>query len=1019
MNIRCSPITLFRLLLLSALPAMSWAQIIPAAAYHESRIVVMPRAGADLSNLHSALNTQRLRSFPGIGNLEVIQLPAGVPVETILFAFQQSPQVAYAEPDYFLQALVAPNDFRYGDGSLANLHNTGLYGGTPGADIRAPEGWSLQNTASNIIVAVIDSGVRHTHEDLVENMWINPGESGLNPQGQDKSTNGLDDDGNGFVDDVHGINAQAGTGSPIDDYGHGTHVSGTIGARGNNSVGVVGVAWRVKIMACKSLDAAGHGTISEAITCIDYARTKGAQIINASWGSYTFNSTALYDAINSARGAGIIFVAACGNDNIDNDTQPLYPATYNLDNIIAVAATDRNDAKAGFSNFGATTVHLAAPGAPIFSCWSGSDNDYRYFEGTSMAAPHVAGVCALLLARYPNDTYRQIINRVLAATDPLPALAGKSVTGGRLNLFKALGGAGAAPANFSASSTLGAAPLTVRFTDASPASTTNWLWDFGDGTSASTERNPVHAYSSPGEFTVKLTVTDDTSATGSRSQPLRVTGGNVVGPAFLIHAHSRLLGGPGLDDARAVAAANDGTIYVAGSFFTSLSTPAGTLNSAGSGDGFVVRMNPDGTLIWAVRFGGVAMDQPDAIAVSGTNVYVGGYFQGTAAFAGTNLVAQGPPGSADAFLASYHTNGTFQWVRQITGGGDEFVRAIAINPAGGIKVAGSATQGASWDSLASSGNVLFLLTVNSAGQLSTAQTASSSQAIQPGHVIVANDGTTLVAGKFSGTAFDRTSAGDHDAFLAAFGSTGAFLWAFTGGGAARDDVGGLALASDGTAVWGTSFTGSSTYHGRSYTSAKGTWLGQFTTAGSVVSSNFIDGASITALAAGKKGVVQVVATFSTNLTLGGVALGANGGTAAAIAAYLVPGWELAGVSALYSDQQVLLHQAATTGDDQLALAGFGQQSVTLDGTSGASSSSASLNALILRLAPPEYKLNASPEGGSLRLKYPSYYFGATLQTNAAIPGSWGDAPATTVNEPGQRSVTVPMDAQRKFYRLKR
>ena len=425
-----------------------------SAGFRADRLLVKPKPNTDLTALHARLGTTVLRSFPGIGNLQVLQLSAGADVRTLLSAFQQSGLVEYAEPDFIVQAALEPNDFRYADGSLWALHNTGIYGGASGADIDAPNGWDIQNTAANIVVAVIDTGARYTHEDLAANMWVNPGESGRDFLGLDKSSNGVDDDGDGYTDDVHGINAILGTGIPWDDHGHGSHVSGTIGGVGDNSVGVVGVAWRVQIMACKFLDATGHGSISDAITCIDYARRKGAKIINASWGDYTsapYNGilsdhdntahwNALHDAIASVRNAGILFVAACGNDGTDNDAHPLYPASYtDLDNIIAVAATDRTDAKTAFSNYGANTVHLGAPGAAVFSCWNGSDSDYRYLDGTSMATAHVVGVCALVWAHYSSDSYAQVRSRVLSGVEPLPSLAGKCVSGGRLNLYQALG----------------------------------------------------------------------------------------------------------------------------------------------------------------------------------------------------------------------------------------------------------------------------------------------------------------------------------------------------------------------------------------------------------------------------------------------------------------------------------------------------------------------------------------------------------------------------------------------------
>ncbi|HUR57743.1 MAG TPA: S8 family serine peptidase, partial [Opitutaceae bacterium] len=269
-------------------------------------------------------------------------------------------------------------------------------------------------------------------------------ESGLDGSGRDKRTNGVDDDGNGYVDDVHGINVLNGTGNPADDWGHGSHVAGIVGAVTNNGVGIAGVAWRVKIMACKFIDPAGNYSVSDAIKCIDYARLNGARIINASWGNYSFTSVALQNAFAALRNAGIIVTAAAGNDANNNDLVPLYPASYAFDNIVAVAATDRADARAGFSNYGATSVDLGAPGAPVFSTWAGNDHDYRYNDGTSMAAPHLAGACALLWTRFPNDTHQQIIDRILTTVDPLPTLAGRTRSGGRLNLAAALS-SGAAP----------------------------------------------------------------------------------------------------------------------------------------------------------------------------------------------------------------------------------------------------------------------------------------------------------------------------------------------------------------------------------------------------------------------------------------------------------------------------------------------------------------------------------------------------------------------------------------------
>jgi large repetitive protein len=393
------------------------------------RLLIKPVAGADLTLLHRMLGGRVLRAFPAIGGLQVLELPAGRTAWEALAAYRRSALVAYAEPDFLVRALAEPNDFRFFDGSLWGLHNTGQLGGTPDADIDAPEAWDVRTSAAGIVVALTDTGIRATHEDLAANLWSNPGEI---------AGNGVDDDGNGYVDDVHGVNILDGTGNPVDDHGHGTHIGGVVGGVGNNSVGVVGVAWRVQLMAVKFLDAQGNGSISDAVAAIDYARARGARIINASWGSPEFNSQSLSDAIASARDAGILFVAAAGNSSGNNDATPLYPASYDLDNILAVAATDRNDQLAFFADFGASTVDIGAPGQDIFSCWNDGDGGYRFFSGSSMAAGYASGAAALVMAQHPGEGFAAIKQRLLSGADPVPSLQGRTVSGGRLNLFKAL-----------------------------------------------------------------------------------------------------------------------------------------------------------------------------------------------------------------------------------------------------------------------------------------------------------------------------------------------------------------------------------------------------------------------------------------------------------------------------------------------------------------------------------------------------------------------------------------------------
>jgi subtilisin family serine protease len=301
---------------------------------------------------------------PLLRNLQKVSLPNGANLEAALKLFRANPLVEYAYVDSRIRITSTPNDPRFGE--MWDQENTTQTGGTNDADIDATAAWDIHTGSHNTIVAVIDTGIDWTHADLDDNLWINADEI---------NGNGLDDDGNGYVDDYFGYDFINHDGNPMDDQGHGTHVAGTIGAEGNNGVGVTGINWNVSLMALKFLGADGSGTTSDAIEAILYAVNNGAHIINASWGGDPF-SQALFDAIAYARDHGTIFVAAAGNgdafgNGIDNDANAFYPSGYALDNIISVAATDNSDNLATFSNYGATTVDLAAPGVNILSTTRG------------------------------------------------------------------------------------------------------------------------------------------------------------------------------------------------------------------------------------------------------------------------------------------------------------------------------------------------------------------------------------------------------------------------------------------------------------------------------------------------------------------------------------------------------------------------------------------------------------------------------------------------------------------------
>ncbi len=385
--------------------------------FRHDQILVMPKDSVSakaLSAFHAVRQAAVVNTFEGIRGLQIVRVPKGESVEHLVASYEKSGLVEFAEPDYAIHAALSPNDPQFLNGTLWGLNNTGQDGGTADADIDAPEAWDVLNSASNIVVAVLDTGVRFTHEDLAANIWVNPNDGG------------------------HGFNAFTGTNDVADDQGHGTLVSGVLGAVGNNGKGVTGVAWRVQMMAGKCLDNSGNGSDSTLIACIEYARTNGAKIINASLDSPSF-SMAVSNAILAARNAGIIFVASSGNNGTNIDINPRYPACYGIDNIVSVAASTRSDTVWSLSNYGATNVDIFAPGEQIQTTWIPNDSFYTsLFSGTSFSAPYVSGAFALLVAKYPAETHQQIISRLLNAADPVPAFAGKCVTGGRLNLHNAL-----------------------------------------------------------------------------------------------------------------------------------------------------------------------------------------------------------------------------------------------------------------------------------------------------------------------------------------------------------------------------------------------------------------------------------------------------------------------------------------------------------------------------------------------------------------------------------------------------
>lgn len=379
-------------------------------------------------SMASMLGSYVKTTIPAL-NIVVVKRPVFETIDSAVKTLGANSFVEIVEPNYIYHMNKESNDPDFG--KLWGLKNVGQKDpkgqvGVAGVDIDAVKAWDITTGSDKMVVAVIDTGIDYNHPDLKENLWTNEAE--LNGQA------GVDDDGNGVVDDINGYNAITGKGDAQDDQGHGSHCAGTIGGRGDNGVGVVGVNWNVKLMAVKFLDANGSGTLDNALKAIDYATKMGAKVMSNSWGGGRFSQT-LMDAVKRSNEAGALFVAAAGNDGSNNDGTPTYPASFDVPNVLTVAAVDNRGGMASFSNYGKKTVHVGAPGVNIYSSTGGS---YESMSGTSMATPHVAGVAALVWSHEPQMTGLELKQRLIQTSRPLASLKGRIKSGGLVNAYNAL-----------------------------------------------------------------------------------------------------------------------------------------------------------------------------------------------------------------------------------------------------------------------------------------------------------------------------------------------------------------------------------------------------------------------------------------------------------------------------------------------------------------------------------------------------------------------------------------------------
>jgi thermitase len=415
--------------ILPGFTAAAHAQSPAAGDFVKGELLVKYSAGSQAKSRTAANRSLGTTVLEDLGDLDWqrVQLPEGMSMDDAVARFKNLEDVEHVQPNYYYHLLKTPNDIQY--------TSSGMYGLTK---ISAPSAWDLTTGSSSVVVADIDTGLRYTHEDLAANAWVNPGEI---------PGNGVDDDNDGFVDDIYGADFRFNDSDPLDENGHGTHTAGTIGAVGNNLLGVTGVNWNVKIMAIKIYSASGNDTTSAMlINAYNYVRmmkNRGVNIrvTNNSYGGCTEAcgyDQATKDAIDALGDAGILQVFAAGNSGSNNDTAPFYPANYTTPSIISVAASTSADTRASFSSFGATSVDLAAPGEGILSTYNSSNAAYTTLSGTSMATPHVTGAAALLSAYNPSLSSASLKATLLNTVDVISAWNGVVKTGGRLNIDRAL-----------------------------------------------------------------------------------------------------------------------------------------------------------------------------------------------------------------------------------------------------------------------------------------------------------------------------------------------------------------------------------------------------------------------------------------------------------------------------------------------------------------------------------------------------------------------------------------------------
>jgi len=708
----------------------------------------------------------------------LLNFDQNVKVDQIIKELKLNQEIEYTEPNYIYKTQLIPNDPEFD--KLWGIKNSGQTGGTNGADIHATEAWDIATGSSDIVVGIIDTGIDYNHQDLINNIWKNPSEI---------PNDGIDNDGNGYIDDVYGWNFVSNNNNPIDDNGHGTHVSGTIGASGNNGIGIVGVNWNIKIMALKFLDSGGSGYTTDAANAINYATKMGVKITNNSWGGGWY-STTLYEVIQQANSSGSLFIAAAGNNGSNNDQYPSYPASYDLPNIISVAATDKNDQLTSFSNFGVNSVDIAAPGKDIYSTYL--NNTYKNLSGTSMATPHIAGISALILSSNLSLSAQEIKTRLLFSADPQPSLQGKIITGGRANVYKALKSQMSIflPTRFQIKVNQGSIFRTSLLIN-NPSSTNPLTWNLQTSNtwvtfSPSSGIIPTNSFQhvvvdisainlSPQNYNTSLHLQTTMDGYLNIDIPLTVKVISVHKAQWL-----KTIGGTDEDVGTVISKDNSNNIIIAGYFRDTVDFDGTTLVSFGSKDMFVAKYDASGNKQWVKQIispNDIFSDVPSGIAAdSSNNIYLTGSFESTTNFDPISLTSLG---KSDVFIAKYSPTGEILWVKKIGSSLDDESTSMITDSSDNIYLAGNSYGSIDYETGSLPGSGSYLIKYNNLGEVMWAKRSL-------GKFLASDDSRGFyVCGSFGGTikiANDvLTSAGYEDVLLIKYDKDGNAIWARSGG----------------------------------------------------------------------------------------------------------------------------------------------------------------------------------------------------------------------------------------------